>query len=148
MIDEILMEAETIRADYTDADGAALWKLHRNRRKQRRMDPGDDPTEEEKKMELKECPHCGGEAFLNANYSQKISRFFIFAKCEECGATGGTTCTKDDPQRYGWNLPACKRAITAWNMRTTEAQALTVENAIALLREVDPETWDEIRHGE
>ena len=95
-------------------------------------------------MKLKECPHCGGEAFLNANYSKKISRFFIFAKCDECGATGGTACTKEDPERNGWDLPACKRAASAWNMRTA---ALTIENAIDLLREVDPETLDEIRHG-
>ena len=96
--------------------------------------------------ELKECPHCGGEAFLHANYSQKIHRFFIFAKCSECGATGATKCTKEDPKENNWRLPACNRAISAWNMRTEEP--LTSKSVIQWIIENDPELLDDIRHGE
>lgn len=100
-------------------------------------------------MELKECPHCGGEAFLYTNYAPKIGRYFVCIKCGSCGATGRASATKDDPEKYGFRLPACQMAASAWNMRTeTEPEPITTEKAIRYLQYNDPETWHEITHGE
>lgn len=69
---------------------------------------------------IKPCPHCGGTALLNANYSYKTRSYFVFVKCEICGATGKTTTSQEEPAAAGWNNPACNTAIEGWNMRTYE----------------------------
>ncbi len=72
---------------------------------------------------IKPCPHCGGVAYLNSNYSYKTRSYFIFVKCDICGATGKTTCEQEDPAISEWQSDACERAIEAWNMRTGEKGA-------------------------
>lgn len=69
---------------------------------------------------IKTCPHCGGSACLNANYSYKTRSYFVFVKCDICGATGKTYTSADDPAGYGWNTAACNDAIAAWNLRTAQ----------------------------
>ena len=69
---------------------------------------------------IKPCPHCGGTACLNANYSYKARCYYVFIKCDICGATGKAYTSKDDPQEVNWNNAACSDAIAAWNMRTPE----------------------------
>lgn len=66
------------------------------------------------------CPHCGGTACLNQNYSYKTRSFFVFVKCDICGATGKTYHSNDDAAEAGWNNAPCNDAIAAWNMRTHE----------------------------
>lgn len=66
---------------------------------------------------LKSCPHCGGIACLHSNYSYKTRSYFVFVKCEVCGATGKVTTSKDEPAAQEWNNEACDRAVSAWNMR-------------------------------
>lgn len=95
---------------------------------------------------LRTCPFCGGEAYLTANYSPKIKRYFIFAKCEDCGATGAAKCSKESPEVRDWETPACGRAIDAWNARTEDP--MTYDKAVKFLAKEDPETLDEILHGE
>lgn len=68
---------------------------------------------------IKTCPHCGGSACLNSAYSYKIRSYFVFVKCDICGATGKTYNSADDPAEDGWNTTACNDAIKAWNLRTT-----------------------------
>ena len=68
-------------------------------------------------MKIKPCPHCGGVAYLNANYSYKISRYFVFVKCDVCGAQGKVTACKESPDESDWNNTACRNAVDAWNMR-------------------------------
>ena len=99
--------------------------------------------------DLKACPHCGGKAYLYNNYSYKIKRYFVCVKCEACGATGRTHVSKDDPEAYGWELPAAQLAAGAWNMRThADVEPMTTAKAIRYLQLEDPEMWDEITHGE
>lgn len=69
---------------------------------------------------IKVCPHCGGESLLNANYSYKIRCYFVFVKCEICGAQGKVFKSSNDPQEDNWQSDPCESAITAWNMRTHE----------------------------
>ena len=69
---------------------------------------------------IKPCPHCGGTAYLNVNYSYKISRYFVFVKCEICGAQGKVSACKESPADEEWNNTACQTAIEGWNMRTYE----------------------------
>lgn len=69
-------------------------------------------------MKVKTCPHCGGSACLNAGYSHKARAFFVFVKCDICGAQGKTYSSKEDPAADGWDSSACRDAINAWNMRT------------------------------
>lgn len=76
--------------------------------------------------QIKPCPHCGGAAILNANYSYKGRTFFVFVKCCVCGATGKTYSSADDPEAVEWNNNACNDAITAWNMRTSDIIAQEV----------------------
>lgn len=69
---------------------------------------------------LKGCPHCGGMACLNANYSYKARSYFVFVKCDICGAQGKIYTSPDDPEAAEWNNQPCKDAAAAWNMRAKE----------------------------
>lgn len=72
-------------------------------------------------MELKVCPHCGGEAELFKNYSHKTGSYFTFVKCSMCGSQGKIYNSYEDPERTGWeDNTACQSAVKAWNMRYTE----------------------------
>lgn len=71
-------------------------------------------------MPIKTCPHCGGTACLNANYSYKIKLHFVFVKCDICGAQGKTYTSTEAPQDKEWNNSACVDAVCAWNMRYKE----------------------------
>lgn len=70
--------------------------------------------------EIKPCPHCGGEAIMYANYSKRTSSYMIFIKCGICGSCGKTTAQKEDPEIDDWQSNACKRALSAWNMRVDD----------------------------
>ena len=72
---------------------------------------------------IKPCPHCGGTACLTANYSEKIHRYFLFVKCDICGAQGRTFCTAISAGLPGWKENACTDAVKAWNMRTADNEA-------------------------
>ena len=71
---------------------------------------------------IKPCPHCGGVSYLNSNFSYKTRSYFIFVKCEICGATGKTAGSKENPAADDWQSDACERAVEAWNMRTYEKE--------------------------
>ena len=72
------------------------------------------------KTTIKPCPHCNGAAYLNGNYSYKTRSYFIFVKCDICGATGKTTNSQEDPAAEEWQSDACESAIAAWNLRAYE----------------------------
>lgn len=67
---------------------------------------------------LKGCPHCGGGACLNSNYSYKTRCYFVYVKCDICGAQGKIYRSQEEPQAAGWNNQPCIDAVRAWNMRT------------------------------
>lgn len=69
-------------------------------------------------MKTKTCPHCGGSARLNAGYNYKKKIFFVYVKCDICGAQGKIYGDEEDPEYYDWETPACQSAVSAWNMRT------------------------------
>lgn len=69
---------------------------------------------------IKTCPHCGGTACLNASYSYRIRKHFVYVKCDICGAQGKIYNTSLDPRVEEWNNAACIDAVNAWNMRTGE----------------------------
>lgn len=69
---------------------------------------------------IKPCPHCGGVAYLNSNYSYRRRTFFVFVKCDICGSQGKIYNSQDEPNEVDWNNRSCIDAVTAWNMRTTE----------------------------
>lgn len=71
-------------------------------------------------MQVKLCPHCGGTACLNASYGYRTLTYFIYVKCDICGATGKTYTSATDPAIDNWENSACIDAVKAWNMRTTE----------------------------
>lgn len=71
-------------------------------------------------MKIKPCPHCGGTACLTSNYSYKIRSYFVFVKCDICGAQAKVYKSDEEPAAADWNNPACIDAITAWNMRSGE----------------------------
>lgn len=64
------------------------------------------------------CPHCGGNSWLNSNYSYKCGSYFVMVKCDICGAQGKIYNSKEDPEKANWENMACLDAISAWNMRT------------------------------
>jgi hypothetical protein len=69
-------------------------------------------------MYILHCPHCGGDACLNQNYNYRKRTYFVYVKCEMCGAQGKTFTSEEEPQAAGWDNQPCRRAINAWNMRT------------------------------
>lgn len=73
---------------------------------------------EDHSMRIRPCPHCGGTGAVTANYSYKRRCYFIFVRCDICGAQGKIFADPEDPAQYEWNMPACQNAIGAWNMRT------------------------------
>lgn len=68
-------------------------------------------------MTVKTCPHCGGTACLNANCSYKKRTYFVFVRCDICGAQGKVYSSPEDPAAENWENDACIDAIKAWNMR-------------------------------
>ena len=71
---------------------------------------------------IKPCPHCGGAAYLTQNYSYKCRGYFVFVKCDICGAQGKIYNSPEEPAAEDWNSQPCNDAIGAWNMRTTEQE--------------------------
>lgn len=69
-------------------------------------------------IEIKPCPHCGGAAWLTQNYNSKTHAYFVFVKCECCGAQGKIYNSPEEPTSADWTNAACKAAVRAWNMRT------------------------------
>lgn len=69
---------------------------------------------------IKPCPHCGGNACLNQNYSYKARSYFVFVKCDICGSQGKIYNSKEEPAAADWSNTACDNAIEAWNLRTPE----------------------------
>lgn len=67
---------------------------------------------------LKECPFCGGEAYLTSHYSNRSRRYFIMVKCASCGSTGRHSSSAQDPFIEDWNDAACNQARDFWNMRS------------------------------
>lgn len=70
--------------------------------------------------QLKRCPHCGGSAYLHANYSYKTRGYFVFVKCDVCGATGKAYTSPDNPAASDWANQTCDDAAAAWNLRTND----------------------------
>ena len=67
---------------------------------------------------IKPCPHCGGAGLLYQNYSYKIRSYFVFVRCDVCGATGKVYRSDEDAKTVDWNNDPCNDAIAAWNLRT------------------------------
>ena len=66
---------------------------------------------------IKRCPHCGSPSDLNSRYSYKTKRYFVFVRCEMCGAQGKIYNSEQNPEEQQWDNDACHNAIKAWNMR-------------------------------
>ena len=71
-------------------------------------------------LKILPCPHCGGDSLLNSNYNGRYRQYFVYVKCNICGAQGKAFTDPNDPDINGWNDPACDSAIKAWNMRTKQ----------------------------
>lgn len=69
---------------------------------------------------IKHCPHCAGVSYLHSNYSNKYRCFFVFVKCDICGAQGKAYKSAEAPSETDWESEACIDAIEAWNMRRSE----------------------------
>lgn len=69
---------------------------------------------------LKKCPHCGGLAALNSNYSWRTKGYFVCVRCDICGSQGKSYFSDDAPAETDWSNIACRDAVNAWNMRYTE----------------------------
>ena len=68
-------------------------------------------------MEMKTCPHCGGEGKLTCNYSRATRGYFVFVKCAMCGSQGKIYSTNTKPNGID---KVCTDAVKAWNMRHRE----------------------------
>lgn len=73
---------------------------------------------------LKCCPFCGaGDMNMYSNYSSKHRCYFVFVKCNVCGASTRTYSTPDDPIDNDWSSSACLNAAMAWNRRGGKSDA-------------------------
>lgn len=71
-------------------------------------------------IKLKKCPFCGHEeAYVYQRYSTNYGgNWFVFVKCEYCGAQSGAITSKDgEPAEMDWDCIAVKKVVDAWNMR-------------------------------
>lgn len=65
--------------------------------------------------DLKPCPFCGGRASLRNNYNTKHRGFYVYAKCDICGAQSKSFFSLEDPAEIQGE--EIKAAAEAWNMR-------------------------------
>ena len=72
--------------------------------------------------ELKECPFCGGKAWINSSWANKKKYYMVYAKCNICGSQGKIFVSKENPEETNWENEACCSAVEAWNMRTEKEQ--------------------------
>lgn len=70
---------------------------------------------------MRKCPHCGGSGRLNASYSYHAECYFVFVKCDICGAQTRSFRDDDDPANSDWKSVACNIAVEAWDMRSNDA---------------------------
>lgn len=71
--------------------------------------------------DLRACPFCGGSATLFRNYNYRSNVWFVFAKCEVCGAQGKSVPVRTDldlEDETWWESYDCKKAEVFWNTRT------------------------------
>lgn len=80
-------------------------------------------------MLMKRCPFCGGEADLYYSYSPKYRKYFVYVKCEICRSQGKTFASAENPADYDWNTDTCEKAVKAWNMRYSNKQRRTRQEA-------------------
>lgn len=66
---------------------------------------------------LSKCPHCGGRATLTTRFNYKQRTYFVYVKCDICGAQGKAFTCSEDPELSNWNNVPCDDAVQAWNMR-------------------------------
>lgn len=67
------------------------------------------------------CPFCGGNAKLCSTYGNRQRLYFVFVKCDVCGAQGKTYASRTKPADDDWNTQPCEDAVKAWNMRSARA---------------------------
>ena len=73
--------------------------------------------------DIKSCPFCGGEPFLQTKWSAGKQTTFLFMKCKTCGSTGKTFASdffieKKEDLFKNEDLTSCaEMAIEAWNRR-------------------------------
>lgn len=77
-------------------------------------------------MQMKPCPHCGGEPYIVTQYNKRLNKFMIYCRCDVCGAQGKTYASCNNPAEADWESPESESAISAWNLRTYER----LENAL------------------
>ena len=68
-------------------------------------------------MDIKTCPHCNGVGYIEQNYSHKLRCYFVFVKCDVCGAQGKIYRSDSDAEFDNWDNIACRSAVMAWNLR-------------------------------
>lgn len=67
---------------------------------------------------IKPCPHCGGAAYLNSNYSPRLKSYMVYVRCDVCGAQGRIYNDDTEPAAQDWQTEAAYSAVEAWNLRT------------------------------
>ena len=66
---------------------------------------------------IRPCPHCGGDGTLCSHYSEKVSGYFVFVKCDICRSQGTIFLDHTDPSDNDWRDIPCNKAVRAWNRR-------------------------------
>ena len=67
---------------------------------------------------MKPCPFCGQDAVrLDRAYSNRSKKYFTWIECDVCGARSKAVTSNDDPESVGWDNMACRKAVSAWNVR-------------------------------
>lgn len=73
-----------------------------------------------KQYELKDCPHCGGKAYLERCHRAFVdakSTRVAFVRCTECNARSGRFRLLDYGTSKNHSEVAEQKAVDAWNKR-------------------------------
>ena len=97
---------------------------------------------------IKKCPFCGGAGILTENFSFKTRSYFIFVKCQLCGAQSKTYASLTDAEADDWQSEACEKAIAAWNTRTAEEAPALPDGSARALQEVRELAEKGLKHYE
>ena len=70
-------------------------------------------------MQLKNCPFCNGEAYLEKSYRTFAEGKVAFVRCKKCGASGRRVKLADFG-KSSYSGEALKKAADLWNERAND----------------------------
>ena len=76
-------------------------------------------------LTLTECPFCGSDNVLfyesknRSRYYKYGNGYFVYVKCDTCGAQSRSVWAHEQPSENNWDISATRDVAMLWNARAT-----------------------------